>query len=146
MSGKVFVDTNILVYAHDLDAGQKHQTARKSIETLWENRCGMLSTQVMQEFYITLTRKITRPVPGNTVRSILRNYLSWQTVVNDPGIIFLAGEIQEQNRISFWDALIVSAAFSGNAGIILSEDLHHEQLIQGIRIQNPFMDPLVFSS
>ncbi|MBU4319246.1 MAG: PIN domain-containing protein [Proteobacteria bacterium] len=139
MMGRVFVDTNILVYAHDLDAGFKYEMASKAVSELWENRNGLISTQVLQEFYITLTKKIPRPLTGNTVRGILMSYSSWEIVLNDPKLIFQASEIEEANHISFWDALIVSAAFSGNASVILTEDLNHGQYIEGILIKNPFI-------
>jgi len=139
MSGKVFVDTNIVVYAHDLDAGEKHKIANRLILELWESRSAVISTQVLQEFYVTLTKKIPHPLEGPTVRRIISSYLSWEVVINEPKIILQAGEIEESYRISFWDALIVSAAFSGNAEAILTEDLNHGQHIEGILIKNPFI-------
>ena len=138
MNGKVFVDTNILVYAHDLDAGEKHDIANKAILELWENRTGIISTQVLQEFYVTLTKKIPQPLPGSTVRRILRSYMSWEIVPNDPDLIFQASEIEEANKISFWDALIIAAAFFGHASVVLTEDLNHGQMIEGMQIENPF--------
>lgn len=138
MRDKTFVDTNILVYAHDLDAGNKHEVAEKIIYQLWETKNGVLSTQVLQEFYVTLTRKMSRPLNKVETRKILREYFSWQVVINDPQIILQASEIEESYNISFWDALIVSAAYSKNAATILTEDLNHGQNIEGIFIQNPF--------
>ena len=135
---KTFVDTNILVYAHDQDAGHKHEIARKVISELWESRLGLLSTQVLQEFYLTLTRKLPIPLDKPTTRRILKNYFSWEVVINDPPVILQASEIEETHKISFWDALIVSAAFSKNAATILTENLNHGQLIEGIEINNPF--------
>jgi predicted nucleic acid-binding protein len=140
MSDKTFVDTNILVYAHDKDAGYKHEIARKAISELWESRLGLLSTQVLQEFYLALTRKIPVPLDRPTTRRILRNYFSWEVVINDPAVIMQASEIEETHRISFWDALIVSAAFSKNAATILTEDLNHGQRMEGIEINNPFKE------
>jgi predicted nucleic acid-binding protein len=143
MSDKTFVDTNILVYAHDQDAGHKHEIARKVISELWESRLGLLSTQVLQEFYLTLTRKIPVPLDKPTTRGILRNYFSWEVVINDPSIILQSSEIEETYKISFWDALIVSAAFSKNATTILTEDLTHGQIMYGIEIYNPFWEMLM---
>jgi predicted nucleic acid-binding protein len=139
MTDKIFVDTNILVYAHDLDAGMKHEVANQCILELWDNQAGILSAQVLQEFYVTLTKKITKPLGGNIVRGIITSYLSWEIVLNDPRLILHASEIEETSRISFWDALIVSAAFSGKASILLTEDLNHGQYIEGILIKNPFV-------
>ncbi|MBW2035801.1 MAG: PIN domain-containing protein [Deltaproteobacteria bacterium] len=120
MKDRTFVDTNILVYAHDLDAGNKHEIARGIVLELWESRSGMLSTQVLQEFYMTLTRKIPTLLAKPTVRGIVKSYFNWDVVLNDA------------------DALIVSAAFSRNAATILTEDLNHGQYVEGILIKNPF--------
>ena len=140
MSDKVFVDTNIFVYAHDLDSGEKHKIANRLILELWESRSAFISTQVIQELYVTLTKKIPHPLEGPTVRRMISSYLSWEVVINDPKIILQAGEIEESYKISFWDALIVSSAFSGNAEAILTEDLNHGQRIEGILVRNPFIE------
>ena len=139
MSDNIFIDTNILVYAHDLDAGDKHDVAAKIIHQLWESRNGVLSTQVLQEFYVTLTRKMSRPLSTLATRKIVKEYCAWQVVINDLQIIFQASEIEENYNISFWDALIASSAYSRNVATILTEDLNHGQYIEGIFIQNPFI-------
>jgi predicted nucleic acid-binding protein len=140
MSDRIFVDSNILVYAHDADAGEKHAAAAQAVADLWESRNGILSTQVLQELYITLTRKVTSPVTGTVARRLIRNYLTWDLVLNDGAIILHAGEIEENYHLSFWDALIVAAAYSKNAAVILTEDLNHGQSIEGISIRNPFRE------
>ena len=89
---------------------------------------------------MTLTRKIPVPLDKPTTRRILKNYFNWEVVINDPSVILQATEIEETYKISFWDALIVSAAFSKNATAILTEDLHHGQIIEGIEIKDPFID------
>jgi predicted nucleic acid-binding protein len=139
MSDRIFVDTNILVYAHDADAGEKHAAAAQAVAELWEYRNGILSTQVLQELYVTLTRKMASPVTGNVVRRLIRNYLTWELVLNDGAIILHAGEIGENYQLSFWDGLIVAAAYSKNAATILTEDMNHGQVVEGIRIENPFL-------
>jgi predicted nucleic acid-binding protein len=139
MSDRIFVDTNILVYAHDEDAGEKHAAAAKAIADLWECRNGVISTQVLQEFYVTLTRKVASPVTRNTACRLIRNYLTWELAVNDGPILLHASEIEGNYRLSFWDGLIVAAAYSKNAAVILTEDLNHGQTIEGILIQNPFL-------
>jgi predicted nucleic acid-binding protein len=139
MSVKTFIDTNILVYAHDLDGGTKHDIAKEAVSQLWESKQGVLSTQVLQEFYVTLTRKIAKPLDKPTARRIVRSYVYWELAVNDPDIILQASEIEEAYKVSFWDALIVSAAFSQNAGTILTEELNHGQYVEGILIKNPFV-------
>ena len=138
MTDKVFVDTNILVYAHDLDAGNKHDQAAEIVSQLWESRNGVLSTQVLQEFYVTLTRKVSSTLSKLEARNLVQKYSHWHLVLNDPSIIIQASEIEESNNISFWDALIVSAAYSQNVPTILTEDLNHGQIIEGIFIKNPF--------
>ena len=139
MTDKVFVDTNILVYAHDLDAGNKHDQAAEIVSQLWESRNGVLSTQVLQEFYVTLTRKVSSTLSKLEARKLVQKYSHWHLVLNDLSIILQASEIEESNNISFWDALIVSAAYSQNVPTILTEDLNHEQIIEGIFIRNPFI-------
>jgi predicted nucleic acid-binding protein len=138
MNDKSFVDTNIMVYAHDLDAGEKHEIAKRTLITLWESGTGVISTQVLQEFYVTLTRKVPNPLKKSLVRSILKNYLVWEVVVNNGETILQAIEIEENYNISFWDAMIVSAAYSKNAAFIITEDLNDGQQIEGIIIVNPF--------
>lgn len=138
MTDRVFVDTNILVYAHDLDAGNKHDQAAEIVSQLWESRNGVLSTQVLQEFYVTLTRKVSSTLSKLEARKLVQKYSHWHLVLNDPSIIIQASEIEESNNISFWDALIVSAAYSQNVPTILTEDLNHGQIIEGIFIKNPF--------
>ena len=139
MTDKVFVDTNILVYAHDLDAGNKHDQAAEIVSQLWESRNGVLSTQVLQEFYVTLTRKVSSTLSKLEARKLVQKYSHWHLVLNDLSIILQASEIEESNNISFWDALIVSAAYSQNVPTILTEDLNHGQIIEGIFIRNPFI-------
>ena len=140
MTDKIFVDTNILVYAHDKGAGQKYQMASNRILQLWESNTGVISTQVLQEFYITLTKKIPQPLDRLTVRRIIKSYLSWDIIDNNADTLLHASEIEENHSISFWDSLIVAAAFSANSNIILTENLNHGQTIEGILIENPFKD------
>ena len=139
MTGKVFVDTNILVYAHDLDASVKHDQAAEIVGQLWESRNGVLSTQVLQEFYVTLTRKVSSTLSKLEARKLLQKYSNWQVVLNDSAIISQASEIEESYNLSFWDALIISAAYSQDVPMILTEDLTHGQIIEGILIKNPFL-------
>jgi predicted nucleic acid-binding protein len=138
MNDKTFVDTNILVYAHDLDAGEKHAIAIGIVSDLWESGNGVISTQVLQELYVTLTKKVPSPPKRSQVRRILNNYLSWDLAVNNGETILQASEIEENYNISFWDAMIVSAAYSKNAAFLLTEDLNEGQIIEGIKIVNPF--------
>jgi predicted nucleic acid-binding protein len=138
MNGKVFLDTNILVYAHDLDAGMKHAVAVEIVKDMWEKRTGVLSTQILQEFYISVTRKIKNPISPFEAREIIKTYACWEIRENTSISVIRASEIEEKHRISFWDALVVVAAYEGKVDKILTEDLNSGQLIEGILIENPF--------
>ena len=139
MTDRVFVDTNVLIYAHDLDAGMKHAQAVSIISDIWEKVSGIISVQVLQEFYVNATRKISRPLTPVSTRGIIQNYLAWHVELNDPSAVLLASEIEERNVLSFWDALIVASASRAGADRILSEDLNHGQVIEGIPIETPFL-------
>ncbi len=136
---KIFVDTNILVYGHDVDAGQKHQIAQGLLFDLWNHRTGVLSVQVLQEFYVTATRKLIHPLPAREARNIIRNYLNWHIEINDSSSVLNASQIEEKYKISFWDALIVVAASKANASKIFTEDLQSVQVIEGVLIENPLL-------
>ena len=137
MSDKTFVDTNVLIYAHDVDARAKHETAKRVLLELWGGRTGALSMQVLQEFYINVTRKIAHPISNESARLVVCSYAIWcfQTTHAE---ISTAFRIEDESRIGFWDALIVAAALKSGAKRILSEDLNGGQKIAGIRIENPF--------
>ena len=136
---KIFVDTNVLVYGHDVDSGPKHQIARRVLLDLWQQKKGVLSSQVLQEFYVTMTRKVARPLPRKTVRDILRDYFRWPVERIESEMILNASRIEETNRIPFWDALIVAAASHASASKILTEDLQSGLTIEGILLENPFI-------
>ena len=135
---KVFLDTNVLVYGHDVDAGQKHQIAQGLLMDLWNHRNGVISVQVLQEFYVTVTRKLIHPLSAKEARNIIRNYLNWHIEINDSLSVLNASRIEENYKLSFWDALIVAAASKTNVSKILTEDLKSGQVIEGILIYNPF--------
>jgi predicted nucleic acid-binding protein len=137
MSGKTFVDTNILIYAHDVDAGAKHETAKLILDELWSGRTGILSVQVLQEFYINVTRKIPTPLPKESARLMVSSYSMWCTETS-AAEISAAFRIEDESRIGFWDALIVASALKRGASRILSEDLNDGQRIAGVLIENPF--------
>lgn len=140
MSAKVFVDTNVLIYSHDLDAGAKHDAAAALVRDIWERRHGVISTQVLQEFYVNVTRKISMPLSHARARGILQCYFSWQVELNSSETILFASEIEERHQLAFWDAMTVAAAVRGGAELILTEDLNHGQVIEGVQIQNPFLN------
>ena len=138
MSGKAFVDTNVLIYAHDADAGGKHEVAKGLLRDLWLERTGMLSTQVLQEFYVNATRKIRHPLPKPAARSVVNTYAAWCVDGITPADVGTAFQIEDDSRIGFWDALIVAVAARSGARRLLSEDLCAGQVIAGVTIVNPF--------
>jgi predicted nucleic acid-binding protein len=138
MSDRAFVDTNVLVYAHDVDAGERHLVAARLVAELWETRRGVISTQVLQEFYVNATRKIPSPLPRAIARQVVKTYAVWQTEILAPPDIHLASELEEQHQLSFWDALILVAAVKGGASTILTEDMSPGRSLSGVRIENPF--------
>jgi predicted nucleic acid-binding protein len=135
---RFFLDTNVLVYAYDADAGSKHEAANALIVDLWEQDAGVISTQVLQEFYVTVTRKLPKPLARRTAREIVGTYEAWATHRPDLTDIVAASELEERHRLAFWDALIVVSAQRSGAGTLLSEDLQHGRRIAGVTISNPF--------
>lgn len=138
MSGKILLDANILVYAHDKDAGERHAVALQLVKDLWEKKTGVLSNQILQEFYVGITRKILKPVAKSVAREIIRTYTCWNVKEVTPMSVIRASEIEEGHRISFWDALVVVAAYEAKCEKILTEDLNSGQVIEGVLIENPF--------
>ena len=137
MIGKTFIDSNVLIYAHDLDAGRKRDVANAALRGLWNDRSGVLSLQVLQEFYVNVTRKIPKPLERPMARRVVDTYAAW-CIETTPSDISVAFQIEDESRIGFWDALIVSSAVKSGAGRILSEDLRSGHRIAGILIENPF--------
>lgn len=135
---KVFVDTNVIVYAYDKDAGEKHRVAMDIMKDLWHTGLGMISTQILQEFYVIVTGKIPHPLDIPSARETVRRLSKWEVVPADVDAIISATELQERHRYSFWDSLVIASAIAGGANTILSEDLSDGQTIQGVLIRNPF--------
>lgn len=137
MSAKTFVDTNVLVYAHDVDAREKYAIARAVLRDLWSDGSGVVSPQVLQEFYVTVTRKISTPLAKRTARAVVTAYAVWCVDIA-PADVASAFRIEDSAKIGFWDALIVASAAKSGASRLLSEDLNAERVISGVRIENPF--------
>jgi predicted nucleic acid-binding protein len=132
---KVFLDTNILVYSLDQADAEKKATCRGLIRSLTAESKGVISTQVMQEFYVATTSKLgADPL---LIKDILRSLERFETVVVSPSLIKEAIDCSIINRLSFWDALIIVSAESARCGVLWSEDLNHGQIIRGVRIENP---------
>ena len=139
-SDRTFVDTNVLIYAHDVDAGRKHEIAKQLLRTLWAERAGILSTQVLQEFYVNATRKIRKPLTRADARSVVDTYAPWCVEGITTNDLSAAFQIEDQARLGFWDALIIAVAARSGARRVLSEDLNAGQSIAGITIHNPFKE------
>jgi len=133
-----FVDTNVLAYAHDASERRRQPAARAQLEALWASRSGVLSTQVLQEFYVVATRKFAPPMVRGQAREVVALYATWPVVQIDPTLILTASQLEERHRLSFWDALVVEAARVAGASRLLTEDLQHGRVIGGVRIENPF--------
>jgi predicted nucleic acid-binding protein len=133
-----FVDTNVLVYAHDASAGFKHGRARGLVASLWQSGSGCLSTQVMQEFYVTVTRKVARPLPAEVGARLVADLAAWRVHAADVTDVLDAIEIHRRYSISYWDALVVQSALRLGCQSIWSEDLNPGQVYAGIRVLNPF--------
>ncbi len=140
MPSRTFFDTNVLVYLFDADAPEKQAGARESLETALERGTVVVSTQVLQEFFVTVTRKLARPLPAAEAESALRRLMELAVVQVDPDLILAAAVSARRDRISFWDALILTAASAAGCAEVLSEDLQHGRSFGRVRVVNPFRD------
>jgi predicted nucleic acid-binding protein len=136
---KVFLDTNILIYAYDASAGQKNRKAKDTLVKLWNSKRGIISIQVMQEFFVNVTSKIQYPIDTDSAEVIIKDLFQWEVVVNDEASILKAIDIHIEYKFSFWDAMILQAAVNGGAKLLYTEDMIHGQEVQGVRIVNPFV-------
>ena len=135
-AGKAFLDANILVYAQDRDSPAKRRRSREVIAALAEAATGVVSTQVLQEFYVAATRKLG--VAPLAAKGVLQTFKVFEIVQTSPDLIDDAIDCSVLNGVSFWDALIVVAAAASGCTVVYSEDLNPGQTIQGVRIENPF--------
>lgn len=133
-----FCDTNVLVYAYDLSAGAKRDQARALLERLWLEQSGALSVQVLQELFVTLTRKVTRPLGGSEVRAVVADMATWRVVEPTVAHVMAAIEGTQRWQLSFWDAMIITSALHAGAAIVWSEDMNHGQIFDGLTVRNPF--------
>ena len=133
-----FVDANVLVYAFDSSAGQKHQAARRLLERLWESSTGCISIQVLQEFFVTVTRKVAKPLPVEDATARVREFATWKVFTPTADDVLAAIGIHRQARIGFWDAMIVLAAAETSCDVLWTEDLSDGQLLRGVRVRDPF--------
>jgi predicted nucleic acid-binding protein len=140
MSGKCFVDADILVYAHDRSAGARHLRAQMLIEQLWDSGWGVVSTQVLEELCIHLGHRAANPLPDEEVRTLIRDYSTWEVVASTPTSIRQTLKIAAHSKLPFWDATILEAAERAGASILYSERLATGQRYGAIKIVNPLVE------
>ena len=133
-----FVDTNVLIYAHDISAGEKRARCRELIEGLWESELGCLSVQVLQEFYVNVTIKVSKPLSSEVAAQIVSDLSAWQ--VHTPGAqdVLEAIRVQHRYRMSFWDAMVVTSAIQLGCTTLWSEDLNPGQVYDRVKVATPF--------
>ena len=135
-----FIDTNILVYAFDRSAGQKHAIAAQLVRDCWEAETGCLNIQVLQEFIVNVTRKITAPLALKTTQEIVADLAQWRVHAPQVNDLLQALEYQERYQLSFWDAMVVQSAARLGCKRLLSEDLNHGQIYGELQVINPFKE------
>jgi predicted nucleic acid-binding protein len=133
---RLFLDANVLVYAHDRTEGRKHEQAKQIVSDCWaSDKPPKISIQVLQEAHVALTRK-GLPIAVST--DLVRNYLVWDVIENRESVFRAALAIQLEHQLSFWDASILAAAIAGGVDELWSEDFQHGRSYHGVRIVNPF--------
>ena len=140
MNGRVFVDTNILLYARELSEPIKQPVAELCLAELWRTRTGCVSVQVLNEYFVNATRKLDPGLSRAEAWEDVEALMAWDPIPIDTPLISRGFVLLERHGISYWDALIVAAAEVGGCTEILSEDLAHDALYAGIRVRNPFRD------
>lgn len=133
-----FVDTNVLLYAYDASAGARHTAARDLVSQLGCDWQGVLSVQVLQEFYVNVTRKITRPLSPRLAVERIRVLGQWPTHAPTAEDVAAAAELSVVAQLSFWDAMVVRSASASGCRVLWTEDLNAGQVIAGVKIKNPF--------
>jgi predicted nucleic acid-binding protein len=138
MNATIFVDTNVLVYVRDRTDEEKQRAAAEWMTALWDSRLGRLSVQVLQEYYVTLTRKLSPARSPDEVREDVIALSAWRPVAIDVGILERAWDLQDRFAFSWWDSLIVAAAVEMRCRYLLTEDLQDGQVVDGLTIVSPF--------
>jgi len=133
-----FVDTNILIYAHDISAGPKHVRAQELMRGLWASREGCLSIQILQEFYVNVTQKVVRPLSPEEAADIVAALAAWEVHCPNVENVLEAIRLQNTHQISFWDAMVIASAIHLGCRTIWSEDLNAGQVYDGVTVQSPF--------
>ena len=139
MTVGVFLDTNVLLYGvDDRDVG-KRDRARSWIAACWERRCGRISTQVLNEYYSNARRKFSSVIAAGDARAEVRRYQHWRPWVIDHPTVETAWAVESRYGLNYWDALMVAAAQQQGCTFLLTEDMQHDQVIDKVRILNPFI-------
>jgi len=138
MSAKVFVDTNVLVYSRDASEPDKQGQAAAWMATLWERRAGRLSYQVLQEYYVTVTAKLSPGMDRDAARRDVQALLAWKPLPVDARMLLGAWHLQDRYQFSFWDALIAAAAQAAGCRYLLSEDFQAGMEMGELIVVNPF--------
>jgi predicted nucleic acid-binding protein len=133
-----FIDSNVLLYAHNASERVRQPVAEALLQELWGLRAGVVSTRVLSEFYVVATRKFAPPMSRHEAGAVVDAYAAWPVVQVDPTLIVAASLLEERHRLSFWDALILEAARRAGASRLVSEDLQAGRRIAGLVIENPF--------
>ncbi|NPV70718.1 MAG: PIN domain-containing protein [Firmicutes bacterium] len=133
-----FIDTNVLVYAYDPSVRWKHERAMALVGGFWDSGAGCISIQVLQEFYVTVTRKLSIGLPQETAAQIVDDLSTWHVHSPDAQDVLRAIDIECRYKISFWDAMIIRSALRLQCEVILSEDLSSGGVYDGITVINPF--------
>jgi predicted nucleic acid-binding protein len=133
-----FVDANVLVYAFDSAAGLKHEAATELLTRLWDSGTGCLSIQVLQEFFVTVTRKVALPLSIDEAADRIREFATWKIFAPSVDDVLAAIILHMQAKLSFWDAMVVQAAAQSGCDVLWTEDMSDGQLVRGVRIRNPF--------
>jgi len=133
-----FVDTNVLVYAHDISAGPKHTRARDLLTELWTAGNGCLSVQVLQEFYVTVTQKVAKPLDSPSAAQVIVDLSEWTVHRPSAQDVLDAIGLHRRYGIAFWDAMIVQSALMVGCRTLWSEDLNPGQSYDSLKVQNPF--------
>jgi len=132
-----FVDTNVLVYAFDSSAGIKQTAAKTLLERLWQTGTGTFSVQVLQELFVTVTRRVARPLSVDEAADRIREFAAWRVFSPTVDDILAAIDLQKKARVSLWDAMVVRAAAESGCDTLWTEDLNDGQTIQGVLVRNP---------
>lgn len=136
---KVFVDTNVLIYAEDSSEPLKQERAADWMDALWQRRCGALSIQILNEFYVNATGKIRPPLPQGIARAIVSKLAGWQPWLVDVPTIESAWLVQTRFGLSYWDSLVIASAQQSGCRYVLSEDMQHLQHYGSVQLINPFL-------